>query len=209
MFDVIKNLKEKSVIIYFSTGRDSIVMLDLFFRFYSGKKHIIYFYYYKDIPTKNRFLKYIENKYSCTIHQYPIIDKLREKNKSINWGDIDNKLRDEFKTEWIARGYRKDESLHRRGLLKNCIKGLEYNTKIIYPLIEWSKKHVNYYVKQRKILLPIEYKYGFRDITIYKGKCLLWLYNNFPEDYEWIKKQNPHIEGELIRAKEKVMKIIR
>jgi 3'-phosphoadenosine 5'-phosphosulfate sulfotransferase (PAPS reductase)/FAD synthetase len=201
LFDPIKAFKEKSVILYFSTGRDSCVMLDIFNRFYTGRIEAIFFYFYKDLPSKNDFLAKTESRYGVKIHRRPILDLLRLKNKGIHWRDIDDALRAEFKIDWIARGYRKDESLSRRGLMKNCQSGKDYKNKMFYPLIDWKEAHVKAYSERERLQLPIEYKYGFRDITIYKSDALLWLANNFPEDYNCILRQYPAIEGELLRAK--------
>lgn len=207
LFDAIEKYGEKKTIVYFSTGRDSCVMLDLFAKHYAGEITAIFLYYYKDLPTRNRFLAQKEKQYGITIIQRPILDLLRRKRKGITWRDLDDGLRDEFKTEWIARGYRKDESVSRRGQLKYCQDGKDLKTKVFYPLIDWRKAHIELYCKREKITLPEEYKYGFRDITIYKGAALIWLYNNYKEDYNKIREQYPAIEGELLRAKEKARSI--
>lgn len=203
LLDAIKAFREPSSIIYFSTGRDSAVMLDLFFKHYHGKIKVIFFYFYKALPSREAFLKRIENRYGISIKRRPIVDLLRKTDKRITWRMVDDSLRAEFGIDWIARGYRRDESLQRRGMLKYCVNGRDEKNKVFYPLIDWKAGHVREYAKREKLFLPIEYKYGMRDITIYKGMALLWLYNNSPEDYDAIKRQYPDIEGELIRAKSK------
>ena len=101
------------------------------------------------------------------------------KMKKLKQGDIESFIRNKFNIKWLAYGYRKTDSLERRGILKNVINGIDEKYNKLYPITDWSAKDVMKYIKNEKLLLPIDYNYGFRDINIFKGRSLVWLYNNF------------------------------
>ncbi len=197
----------------FSTGKDSIVSLDLSIR--SGLKVIpVFLYFVKDLSFKNNIIKFYEKKYKIKIHQHPRLEDLsrqfaagayRDKKlkiRKIKQHEVDEWLRNKYNTQWVVYGYKKADSLQRRGILnQNCmIDGIDIRNRKIYPLANAKEKEVFKYCKIHKLPLPVEYQYNFRDINNFKGEALLWLYNNYPNDYQKVKKQYPFIEAALIQA---------
>ena len=76
----------------------------------------------------------------------------------------------------------------------------DWKYRKLYPLAEWSEKHLEGYLKRHKLILPIEYRYKFRDLNTFKGAPLLYIYNNYPDDYQKIIDLFPDVQGELMRA---------
>lgn len=193
----------------FSTGKDSIVTLDLCCK-YIPKVKVVHLYFVKGLSYRERFLEYYEKRYNVKIDQYPQVDVSRifhnrafvnnQKDVSkLKQVDIELFLRKTYDISFLAYGYRKQESLQRRGHLSSC-GGFEKKFKRFYPVADWSASDVLNYVKKEKLPLPVEYSYGFRDINFFEGEGLVWLYRNYPDDYDKVKAVYPFIEAELLRC---------
>lgn len=191
--------------VLYSTGRDSSVMLDLFAT-YAPKSigRVIFLYFCPNLSFEERILTYQERRYGIKIERRPHPDTYyminrRVKKKKVRISDFEKLLRDEG-SDWIAYGHRKDESLQRRGQLTMAPNGIDWKYRKLFPLSEWSEKHCVAWVKQRRIILPPEYKNGFRDLNSYKGDSLLYIHRNYPDDYRRIAEMYPDVEGELMHA---------
>lgn len=204
----------------FSGGKDSIACLEL------ASKHLkkivpVYLYFVKGLKYKDKHIEHYARRFGVEILQYPRCEDLsrqmragayqKKKTKvpAIRQWEMDLYLRRELNLSWIIYGYKRVDSLQRRGIMNaNCHDGEQYKGGIdvrnrkIYPLANWSEKEVFKYLKMKKLPLAPDYHAGFRDINTFKGRALLWLYHNHPEDYETLKKQYPFIEAALIRARE-------
>ena len=190
-------------IIFFSTGKDSAVMLDLIQRFFKLPGHeYIYLYFHKGLSIRESVLSHYSKRYKIKFQQYPQFDVANQAGvkKKLRQADIEKFVRLKQNKIWMFYGYRKTESLERRGMMAHIDNGIDWKYKKLYPIADWSAKDVLYYIKQNKLVLPPDYRSGFRDINVFKGRALLWLYNNYRSDYELIKSQYPGIEGELLRA---------
>lgn len=197
----------ESAIVFYSTGKDATVMLDLFHRFMPGRFRVVYLYFFKGLSIRERMIEYYSRRYGITVDQYPQFDVSALVNnasmqpmKKVKMANVEAFCREKYDISWLAYGYRKDESLERRGMLAHLDDGIEWKYRKLYPLVDWSKKDVLAYIKSQKLPLPPDYSFGFRDINTFKGDALLWLYRNYPGDYELIKAQYPLIEAELMRA---------
>jgi len=189
-------------ICFFSTGKDSVVMLDLIQRFFKRPDHeYIYLYTFKGLWIRETVLRHYSEKYRIEFLQYPWYYN-QNNTKKVKHGDIEKFIRAKHNKIWMFYGYRKTESLERRGMMAHIDNGIDWKYKKLYPIADWSARDVLAYIKRNRLVLPPDYRSGFRDINSFKGEALLWLYNNYRGDYEIIKAQYPGIEGELIRAKQ-------
>lgn len=207
-----------SAILMFSGGKDSIACLDLAAKYF---KNIIpvYLYFVRGLSFKEIHFKYYQKKYNVNIVQFPRCEDLSRhinsgayqikkiKIPSIRQYEMDLFLRRTLDESWIIYGYKRSDSLQRRGILNaNCSDGekkytggIDLRNQKIYPIANWTELDVFRYLKMKKLPLSAEYSSGFRDINALKGDALVWIYNNFRNDYFLIKKQYPFIEAELIR----------
>jgi tRNA(Ile)-lysidine synthase TilS/MesJ len=55
----------------FSTGKDSIVALDLMMRHYKGDMRFAYLYFVNGLPMKETILRHYEKRYGITIDRLP------------------------------------------------------------------------------------------------------------------------------------------
>lgn len=211
MRDIYQNIRTiaaqvDQAIVLFSCGKDSTVMLDLFAAYMKGKITVVHLYYVKGLEFHEQIIRHYQQKYGIEIQQHPhpevaVMDRRSKANHaSISQGDAF--LRERYEISFLAYGYRKDESLERRGMLKHTENGIDWKFRKLYPLAEWKQADIEKYVKARKLLQSPEYAWGYRDIHVFKGEPLLWIKSRYPEDYERIVARFPHIEGELLRAEE-------
>lgn len=196
----------KSVIVFFSTGKDSIVLLDICYK-YIRRVEVIFLYLIPNLIYKNKLLNLYEKRYNIKIHQFPQYDiskilKIHSLNndniKVIKQRDIENYCRNEFNIEYCAYGYKLVDSVFRGGILndKNCINGINQREKRIYPLMRWNNKDIMLYIKNNKLPLSFEYDYGFRDINIFKGASLEFIRRKSPLDYQKIINFYPFLQYE-------------
>jgi len=169
----------------------------------------------KGLEYQRNFLDYYEKRFGIKIYDYPLFDVSRVFRSNTYTGingekfqvprlsqtDIENKMRIDLDIEWTAWGYKKTDGLGRGGILRRSDVhfGIEEKTKRLYPVADWSNKDVLNYCKREKLPLPIEYSYGKRNIDYLHGEALLWIKQNFPNDYKKILKVYPFLEAEVIR----------
>jgi 3'-phosphoadenosine 5'-phosphosulfate sulfotransferase (PAPS reductase)/FAD synthetase len=71
-FDFLKNIDYSKVLLFFSGGKDSIVMLDLLSKYSKIEKIIgVYLYFVPDMSYKNEIIDYYSKKYNIDIIQAP------------------------------------------------------------------------------------------------------------------------------------------
>lgn len=186
-----------------SLGRDSACMLDLFFSVLKLPVHkfVIYHYaaYLEMLPYQARHLSAIEAKYGFTAVVRP--DPLGYACKGIVGvaADRDSMLA-EYSCTHMVIGYRMDESLQRRGMLKALVNGINKKTKECYPLRSWTSRISDAYVKTRRIKLGPEYAAGIRDCRVHRGPRAVWLRDAVGEnDYDKACEQDPQVAIDYAR----------
>jgi len=198
----------RNAAVMFSCGRDSIVMIDLFHAFAPDSIGKVFFMYYcPGLAFEEKILTYYEKRYGHEIERIAHPDcaylvNNRVKTRKLRISDVEKMLRSDFESDWIAWGYRKAESLERRGQLALAPQGIDWKYRKLFPIAEWSRRHVEAWVRDRRLLIPPEYRHGFRDINTFKGESLLYIFRNYPDDYARIVAMYPDVEGELMRARE-------
>jgi len=190
--------KTDKVVLYFSSGKDSVASLDLCKQYF--KKIIpVYWYVYENISFQDNILEYYEDYFKVKIIRQ-LHPELNQNKISKVYKKINDYNRLTYGCEWIGLGIKKYDNFRANMLVYN---GYQEKMKTFYPVGFFNDNDVFQYLKKRKIALQSNYEIGYRDINSFKGEVLLWVYNNYHDDYERIKKQNPKIEIELINAKRK------
>lgn len=181
-----------------SLGRDCAVMLDLMNRLTDLKKHKFFHWshYPEILPYHAKYLELIKRRYGIEVdvHLWPEDYKGKQAN---------------FVTEYMEKngcslaifGYRMDESLQRRGMLKALTDGIDYQRKWAYPLRSFTRKTIRGYVNTFKVPLQIEYNIGIgRDMTEHRNENAYMLRHFISEtDYQCAIKQKPEVEIDYIR----------
>ena len=184
----------------FSTGRDSVVMLDLLMKNYKGKMTFIYYYFVPNLEYKEKLLRYYESKYDIKIERRPSWVTLSYMlGRIVKQSDSFNDSRHEFGVSYFSLGERRAESFKRRGKLAH-IYGVDERNKYLYPLIDFTNKQVEAYRSMNNLLVGEEYKVGFKhDLSVPDAKALLYIKHQYPDDYKKIIATFPKLEAGVRR----------
>ena len=100
----------------------------------------------------------------------------------------------------MVLGYRMDESLQRRGMLKKLENGINDKLRECYPLRSWTSRITNAFVKANKVLLSPEYSFGLRDFRMHRsGRAVLLRHLISEADYQAAIAQDPQVEIDYVR----------
>ena len=202
LFDPIKTQSRvtDSVIVGFSSGKDSIVTLDLCFKYF---KRVVPFFMYlvPDLEFQEKTLKWYENRYNTEIIRIPhfeVSEFLKYGSFTVaDWNvdvvginDTYEYLRQKTGIHWIAAGERCADSIVRNAMIKKS-GSIDYKRGRFYPLAYWKKNEVLQYIKQKKLYLSHEQRkigFSFRSLA---GCELAIIKEMYPKDYEKILKVYP------------------
>lgn len=204
LFDPIKTQSKitNSVLVGFSGGKDSIVTLDLCFKYFKIVK-AFFMYLVPELEFQEKMVNWYENKYNTKIIRLPhfeVSNFLRYGSftifdldvEIISINDIYNFLREKTGINWIAAGERCADSIVRNAMIKNS-GSIDYKRGRFYPLAYWKKQDVLQYIKYKKLYLSPEQKqlgFSFRSLL---GREIKIIKERYPKDYEKILKVYPFI----------------
>lgn len=181
-----------------SAGRDSAVMLHVMSRFTDLKRHAFFHWtpYPEVLPYQKRYLETVERKYGISIETRLCCGVT--KTKQI---DFTNAFLDENGCGFCLFGFRMDESLQRRGMLKKFEDGMDRERRWAYPLRSWTHPKVKAYAKAFRIPLNIEYCMGMdHDMGNHRGMRAYYLRHFIgEEDYQCAIRQDPNVEIDYVR----------
>lgn len=191
-----------SVIVGFSGGKDSIVTLDLCFKYFRNIKPF-FMYLVPGLEFQEKMLNWYENKYNTEIIRMPhfeVSEFLKYGSFTMADWDVDvvgindtyEYLRQETGFHWIAAGERCADSIVRNAMIKQS-GSIDHKRGRFYPLAYWKKNEVLQYIKYKKLYLSPEQKklgFSFRSLA---GREVAVIKKYYPKDYERILKVYPFI----------------
>lgn len=196
------SLKYEPLIVLFSTGKDSVAMLDLLAKHHTGEMRVFFLYFMTVLPSRERILRWYENHYGITIERIPPQEtRSIQQGKKIKLGDIEKQLRAETDISYVTLGVRRNESMARRGMLAKIAEGVDQRNLKFYPVADMTAKEVKAYCQVNKLPLPVEYGYGLKhEISAPDSELLLWVKHNMPDDYRALVEAWPEAEAMTKRA---------
>lgn len=200
-----------SVIVAFSGGKESIVVLDLCFRYFKNVKPF-FMYICPNLSFQERTLEWYERKYQTEIIRIPHMDVSEffhygsfripdETFPVVSINDIYRYVRLETDIWWIAAGERIDDSIIRRAMMKKS-GSIDVQRGRIYPVSAWKKQEILDYIKFHRLYLGQDSKklgFSFKSLD---GKELSMVKEYFPQDYEKIIHLYPFAEAAVRRFEE-------
>ena len=168
---VINRIREKTdtVILFYSCGKDSMVLLDICSKKFK-KVICIYMYMVKDLKHINKFIRFSEKRYfNAEFHQIPhyglstllklgIFCKSNTNiTKRTTLADIDEAVRLKFKCKWSLYGWKQSDGMNRCLTLRSYELEAISKTQKGYPLSKWKKADVLLYLKRNRLPEPIAY----------------------------------------------------
>ena len=182
-----------SVIVAFSGGKESVVVLDLCMRYFK-RVQPFFMYICPDLSFQEKTLQWYEKKYQTEIIRLPHMDvseffhygSFRAPDYSfpiVSINDIYKYVRLKTDIWWIAAGERINDSIVRRAMMKKS-GSIDEQRGRIYPVSEWKKHEIVDYIKFHNLYLGADSrKMGFSFKTL-EGRELMMIKDNFPDDYE-------------------------
>lgn len=200
-----------AVLIAYSGGKDSLALVDLCVR--NGKRVECFFMHFlPDMDYSRYWIEYAIRRWGVTVRSYQHWNTTYFLRRGVfrtgpdtsipklTIGDIERTAREDSGIEWIGYGYKKIDSLQRRGFLTHdWPDGINPERKCFAPLAEWNNTEVKAYLSRRRIPIPgID---GKRSTGIsLMPTCLAWLRDEWPDDYKRVLKVFPLAEAQADRS---------
>lgn len=200
-----------SVCVGFSTGKDSIVALDLCRRHF---KQVTAFFMYvvPGLSFQEAYLAQAERRYGIKIVRLPHWSlstafqvnyyrpgsDLSAQTPEVGIVDAEAMMRRDHGATWFAYGQKKNDSLERRGMISAC-GGVDVKSRRLYPVGDFSDKAIFAYMKHRRLPVPIDYQLFGHSFGILEPLELRQIRQHYPSDFAKIIAVFPEIEACIAR----------
>lgn len=183
-----------------SFGKDSLATLDLCCRVFRRVEGY-YLFRVRGLSIVDEWADAVKRRWGVTVRMYPHFDLSRcyrnavlqphwnrlDKTAKIKMADIDNHFRQQANIQWIAYGWRRNDSFSRALIMKQCA-GYDPRGGRLFPLRSWRRQDVYDYLAGRGIPLPPGL--GRKDqggLDFHPG-ALAELRDKYPEDWaKWLR----------------------
>jgi len=208
---VLKNatVKHRSVLVAFSAGKDSLAVLDLCTKYFE-RVEAFYLYYIPDLSFQNERLAEATHRWGIRVRQYAsntLYNTLKDGTYTYEWykwkelpdltqDDIYGYIIKDTGIPLIATGCKKSDFLYRRLNLGRHHR----NVTVIHPIAEWQRFDVLQYLKARNIPIPTG-THALSNGVDLTPQNVLWLYDNFPDDFKKLLALFPFAEAIVWRRK--------
>lgn len=211
-YDPIRTMSKLTdeVIVAFSGGKESIVVLDMCMKHF--KRVVPFFMYYiPGLSFQERQLKWYEDKYGVEIVRLPHFElsnllrygTLRNEDLTvpiISINDIYEWMRNKYGIYWIAAGERSGDSLIRGAMIKRS-GSIDMQRGRFYPVAWWKQQEVLDYIRVKKLYRGIDSRTFGTSFEGVNTRSFVFLKEHFPKDYERALKLFPLAEGAVVRYK--------
>lgn len=197
LFDTVKTMSKitDSVLVGYSGGKESLVVLDICFRYFK-KVQPYHLYYVPGLSWHEKMYRWCEERYGLDVikipcdpvsmfFRYGIYTIPDETFPIISQNDIWKYLRIRSGIWYIAQGERVNDSLARRAWIKNS-SSIDMKTGRLFPVSMWKTQEIYDYIKHHKLYLPEEQKRLKHSFRIFDAEDLTYIKEHHPEDYEKI-----------------------
>lgn len=189
-----------TVIVSYSGGKDSAVVLDLACKYFKTV-HAFFMYQVPELSFQEEILKWAEDKYGLEIYRVPHFEvsefyrtgmfcRPQPHLPKVTVKDVYTHVRDACDCWWIAAGERAKDSIVRNAMIKKS-GSIDQKRGRFFPLAYWNKEHVMRYVNHHKLMVSQESKvlgHSFRSLTVDE---LHKLNEFYPQDFERVCKAFP------------------
>lgn len=183
-----------------SFGKDSLAVLDLccqVFRRVEG----YYLYRVRGLRIVDEWAEAVEQRHGVSVRMYPHFDLSRcyknavlqphwketAKTPRVKMADIESRFRNEANVDWIAYGWRKNDSFARAIILKQC-RGFDDKGRRVFPIRMWRRGDVYEYLQQRGIPLPSGLGRKDQGGLDFHPAALAELREKYPDDWaKWVR----------------------
>lgn len=213
LFDPVKTMSRvtDSVLVGFSTGKESIVTLDLCFRYFK-RVQPYYLYSVPNLSFQEEVLRWYENRYGCEIIRLPsecVSEYFRYgcyripdlTYPLVSEKDIMNYVRLKSNIWWCATGERIDDSIPRRAMIKHSSTISDVNGRM-FPVATWKKSEILAYIKHHRLKIGRDSIIMGHSARVLQANDLRIIRDRFPDDYDKIIRLYPFAEAAVKRIEE-------
>jgi 3'-phosphoadenosine 5'-phosphosulfate sulfotransferase (PAPS reductase)/FAD synthetase len=111
-------------------------------------------------------------------------------------GDIETAFRADAEVEWIAYGWRRNDSFSRALIMRQC-GGYDAKAKRVFPLRAWRRQDVYAYLDERGIPRPDSLGRKEQGGLDFHPGALAALKEHYPDDYERFLRDFPFVGLQL------------
>ena len=209
-YDPIRTMSKMTdaVIVAFSGGKESIVVLDMCMKHF--KRVVPFFMYYiPGLSFQEKQIRWYENRYGIEIVRLPHFElsnllrygTLRSPDYDvpiISINDIYEWMRDKTGIRWIAAGERSGDSVIRGAMIKHS-GSIDDKRWRFYPVAWWNQQEILDYIKVKKLYRGIDSRTLGTSFEGVNTRSFVFLKEHFPSDYERALKLFPLAEGAVVR----------
>lgn len=216
-YDTIDFVRQQTneICIFLSLGKDSLVTLDMCYGKFD-RIVCVFMYWVKGLGHIQRWINWVKARYPriefYEIPHWNLSYLLRSglycapqpKVKLIKLADVFKAVRKNYNVEWVFLGMKIADGMNRNLMLKRFANQHYTNNQQAYPLALMNQREVLAYCKQHNIPEPIRYGGKASSGLGFSTECLLWMYNNYPQDLELVYNCFPYARRVLFEHFEKV-----
>lgn len=192
----IEKVKDKEVLVSFSGGKDSWIVLDICSR-YAKRFEAFFMYVVPDLECVQEQMDLAEARYGITVRQYPhwmraaylrdgiyCFEKADAPHLAIN--DIYEIARADSGISLVGHGAKRADSVWRAQSGANKFK----KDDVVAPLWDWTSRDVMAYLAMRKLPIPPSTNQRVNGIGL-DTETICWLYDLYRSDYEKLEEAFP------------------
>lgn len=197
--EVISTVRQKTdrVILFYSCGKDSMVLLDLVAPKFK-EVVCVYMYFVKDLEHITRYINLAKSKHPkvvfLEIPHWNLTYVLRSgmycapwpKVKLMKLRDVIDNVRIKTGIDWVFLGMKQSDNMNRRIMLCTAEyenEAINNKSQIAYPLSKWSNKDALAYCRQKRMPSPIAYSKNKKSQGLtFDVDVFLYLRKNYPQD---------------------------
>ena len=209
-FDPIKTMEKMTdeVIVAFSGGKESIVVLDMCVKHF--KRVVPFFMYYiPGLSFQEKQLRWYEDKYGLEIVRLPHFElsnllrygTFRNADADvpiISINEIYQWMRETYGIYWIAAGERSGDSVIRGAMIKHS-GSIDSNRGRFFPVAWWTKQEILDYIKVKKLYRGIDSRTFGASFDGVSTRAFVFLKEHFPSDYQKALRLFPLGDGAVLR----------
>lgn len=197
-----------------SFGKDSLAVLDLCCRLFRRVEGY-YLFRVADLDIVKGWAADVKSRTGVTVRNYPHFDLCRcyrhgvlaphwqgfDKVPKIDMADIENAFRRDANVNWIAYGWRRNDSFSRALIMRKCA-GYDPASRRVFPIRSFKRTEVYEYLQERGIPLPAGLGRKDQGGLDFHAGALTELREKFPEDWARWQRDFPFSGMQLLPSSE-------
>lgn len=181
-----------------SFGKDSLATLDLCCALFPRVEGY-YLFRVRDLRIVDEWAEDVRLRFGVTVRPYPHFDLSRcyrhgvlaphwaTKTPAVSMAEIEATFRADASVEWIAYGWRRNDSLS-RALIMRRSRGIDFDAHRVFPLRAWRRVDVLAHLASRNIPLPDGLGRKEQGGLDFHPAALAYLREHYPDDYaRWLR----------------------